>query len=57
MTVPKTYKLLIGGHWVDGANGTSPIINPATETVVGHAPEASVAQALDAARAAREAFP
>jgi len=57
MTVPKTYKLLIGGQWVDGANGTSPIINPATETVVGHAPEASVAQALDAARAAREAFP
>lgn len=38
----KTYKMLIGGEWVDGANGSYPIINPATETVVGHAPECSV---------------
>ena len=35
----------------------SPIVNPATEEVVGQAPEASVDQALDAARAAQEAFP
>jgi acyl-CoA reductase-like NAD-dependent aldehyde dehydrogenase len=51
------WKLLIGGEWVDGENGTSPIVNPATEEVVGLAPEASVDQALDAARAAQEAFP
>ena len=51
------WKLLIGGELVDGANGTSPIVNPATEEVVGHAPEASVDQALDAAAAARKRFP
>jgi len=53
----KTYRLLIGGQWVDGANGTVDVMNPATETVVGRAPEASVAQAEEAARAAAEAFP
>jgi acyl-CoA reductase-like NAD-dependent aldehyde dehydrogenase len=50
-------KLLIGGEWVDGADGGYDVINPATEEVVGVAPEASAAQALDAARAAQEAFP
>jgi acyl-CoA reductase-like NAD-dependent aldehyde dehydrogenase len=53
----KQYRLLIGGEWVEGANGTYPIMNPATEEVVGEAPEASVEQALAAARAAQEAFP
>ena len=53
----KQYKLLIGGEWVEGADGTYPIINPATEQVVGEAPEGSVQQALDAARAAQDAFP
>jgi acyl-CoA reductase-like NAD-dependent aldehyde dehydrogenase len=53
----KEYRLLIGGEWVAGAGGTSAVVNPATEEVVGEAPEASVDQALDAARAAREAFP
>jgi len=53
----KQYRLLIGGEWVDGDNGTYDIINPATEQVVGQAPEASVEQALAAARAAQEAFP
>ena len=56
-TTDKRYRLLIGGEWVDGAEGTSPVINPATEEIVGHAPEASVAQAEAAARAAQEAFP
>ena len=56
-TSDKRYRLLIGGEWVDGAEGTTPIVNPATEEVVGHAPEASVAQAQAAARAAQEAFP
>ena len=53
----KHYRMLIGGEWVDGANGTYSIINPATEEVVGEAPEASVDQALAAARAAQDAFP
>jgi acyl-CoA reductase-like NAD-dependent aldehyde dehydrogenase len=53
----KRYRLLIGGEWVDGEGGSTPIINPATEQVVGEAPEASVAQAEEAARAAQEAFP
>jgi acyl-CoA reductase-like NAD-dependent aldehyde dehydrogenase len=50
-------QLLIGGDWVDGADGGYEIVNPATEEVIGIAPEASEAQALDAARAAQEAFP
>jgi acyl-CoA reductase-like NAD-dependent aldehyde dehydrogenase len=52
-----TYRLLIGGEWVDGANGTYPIVNPATEQVVGHAPDAGAADAEAAARAAADAFP
>ncbi len=50
-------QLLIGGKWVDAGNGTYDIINPATEQVVGQAPNASVADAEPAAPAAREAFP
>lgn len=53
----KNYRLLIGGEWVDGANGTSRVVNPADESVVGEAPEASVEQANEAARAAQEALP
>src|SRR5262245_1534584 len=51
-----TRQLLIGGEWVDGAEGGYDVVNPATEEVVDAAPEASAAQAHDAARAAREAF-
>jgi acyl-CoA reductase-like NAD-dependent aldehyde dehydrogenase len=51
------WKLLIGGSWVDGDEGSIAIINPATEEIVGHAPEASVAQARAAAKAAQDAFP
>jgi acyl-CoA reductase-like NAD-dependent aldehyde dehydrogenase len=53
----KHYRMLINGEWVDGDNGVHPIINPATEEVVGEAPEASVAQAEAAAAAAQAAFP
>jgi acyl-CoA reductase-like NAD-dependent aldehyde dehydrogenase len=53
----REYKLLIGGEWVAGAAGTYDIVNPATEQVVAQAPEASVDQALEAARAAQAAFP
>ncbi len=49
-------EVLIGGRWVSAAGGTYPVIDPATEDVVGRAPEASVQQAREAARAAREAF-
>lgn len=53
----KHYRLLIGGEWVDGDKGEFEIVNPATEQVIGSAPEASVDQALAAARAAQEALP
>ncbi len=50
-------RLLIGGAWVEAGDGTYDIINPATEQVVGQAPNASVDDANAAAAAAREAFP
>ncbi len=53
----KHYRMLIGGEWVDGELGTQPVVNPATELVVGQAPQASVAQAEAAAQAARDALP
>lgn len=51
-----TYRLTIGGESVEGGNGTYDIVNPATEEVVGRAPEASVEQANTAVEAAAEAF-
>ena len=51
------YSLLVGGDRVVGARGTYGVVNPATEDVVGLAPEASVDQVEAAARAAAEAFP
>ncbi len=50
-------QLLIGGRWVDAGDGTYDVVNPATEEVVGQAPNASVADAEAAAAAARAAFP
>jgi acyl-CoA reductase-like NAD-dependent aldehyde dehydrogenase len=49
-------KLFIGGEWVEPDRGHYDVINPATEEVVGQAPEASVEQAHAAAAAAGEAF-
>ena len=49
------YGLLIGGVKVDAADGYD-VVNPATEQVVGVAPNASVEQAQAACAAAREAF-
>jgi len=49
-------RLLIGGAWVEGGDGAYEVVNPATETPVGLAPEASVEQSREAARAARQAF-
>jgi acyl-CoA reductase-like NAD-dependent aldehyde dehydrogenase len=51
------FRLLIGGEQVEGDSGAYDIVNPATEAVVGQAPEASVAQVEAAAAAAADAFP
>jgi acyl-CoA reductase-like NAD-dependent aldehyde dehydrogenase len=50
-------QLFIGGKWVDASGGTYDVVNPATEEVVGTAPNATVADAEAAAAAAREAWP
>ena len=50
-------QLLVGGKWVDASGGTYEIVNPATEETVGHAPNATVADAAAAAAAARDALP
>ncbi|MBT2387191.1 aldehyde dehydrogenase [Streptomyces sp. ISL-11] len=52
------------GHWIDGSwhtpeKGHYPVVNPATEKVVGEAPEATpaeVARAVTAARAAQDGW-
>lgn len=49
-------QVLIGGAWRAAEAGTYEIVNPATEEVVGHAPESSAADVRAAAAAAREAF-
>src|SRR3984957_20274692 len=50
-------QLLVGGKWVDASGGTYEIVNPATEEIVGHAPNATPADAAAAAAAARDALP
>jgi phenylacetaldehyde dehydrogenase len=55
--VTDEYTLLVGGDRPGGDRGTYDVVNPATEQVVGRAPEASVDQVAAAARAAAEAFP
>ncbi len=50
------FRLLIGADWVPGGAGTYDVVNPATETVVGAAPEATADDARAAAAAARAAF-
>ncbi|MEU1941188.1 aldehyde dehydrogenase family protein [Streptomyces sp. NPDC020125] len=52
----KTYAHWIGGSWRDPGNGHYPVINPATEETVGHAPEADQADVDAAVRAARAAY-
>ncbi|WP_326766161.1 aldehyde dehydrogenase family protein [Streptomyces sp. NBC_01591] len=48
--------LFIGGRWTEPDHGHYEVIDPATEEVVGLAPEASREQVYAAAAAAREAF-
>jgi acyl-CoA reductase-like NAD-dependent aldehyde dehydrogenase len=49
-------KLFIDGSWVAARGGTYAIDNPATEEIVGQAPNASADDATDAAAAAAAAF-
>ncbi|MEU2428211.1 aldehyde dehydrogenase family protein [Streptomyces sp. NPDC007861] len=49
-------RLFIGGEWVEPAGGHYEVVNPADESVVGLAPEASRDQVYEAAAAARDAF-
>ncbi|MFD7028242.1 aldehyde dehydrogenase family protein [Streptomyces sp. NPDC059917] len=49
-------QLLINGEWVAPAGGHYEVVNPADESVVGLAPEASRQQVHEAAAAARDAF-
>lgn len=56
-TMVEEPRLLIGGSWIEAAGGTYPVVNPATEDVVGHAPDAGPPDAAAAAAAAREALP
>ena len=53
----REYHLWIGGEPAKGSNGTYEIVNPATEDLVGVAPEASADDARAAAAAAAAAFP
>lgn len=46
----------ISGQWTDPDSGRYDVINPATEAVIGTAPDASVAQVGQAIAAARTAF-
>ena len=56
-TAQERYCLWIGGDRVDGSKGTYAVVNPATEEIVGLAPEATANDAREAATAAAEAFP
>ncbi|MFE6481728.1 aldehyde dehydrogenase family protein [Streptomyces sp. NPDC057757] len=54
--VPAEQRLFVGGSWVAPEHGFHEVTDPATEQVVGRAPEASRDQVHAAAAAAREAF-
>ncbi|SES27318.1 aldehyde dehydrogenase family protein [Streptomyces qinglanensis] len=56
---PRAYRHWIDGAWHQPALGHYPITDPATEALLGHAPEGSAAEidtAVRAARAAQEAW-
>ncbi len=53
---PERQRLFIGGSWMEPDDGHYEVIDPATEEVVGLAPEASRDQVHAAAAAAREAL-
>ncbi|MGI9405568.1 MAG: aldehyde dehydrogenase family protein, partial [Hyphomicrobiaceae bacterium] len=50
-------ELLIGGRFRQGSEGkTEPVLNPATEEVLGELPHASPADLDDALKASEEGF-
>jgi len=51
------WALIIDGERVAPGSGTYEIVDPNTTAVIGHAPEATVAQSADAAAAAKAALP
>ena len=52
------FKQLINGQWVDAANGGSwPLVNPATEDMIGQIPFGDAADARAAVDAASAALP
>src|SRR2546423_3110407 len=56
-TTLRSYRLYIGGDWVAAATDDAlEVINPATEDVIGHAPQAAVGDVDRAVSAARRAF-
>ncbi len=56
MTDQSEHQLYIAGQRLEPEGGYYDVVNPATEEVVGRAPEASVSQVLEAARSAREGW-
>ncbi|MCC5974711.1 MAG: aldehyde dehydrogenase family protein [Rubellimicrobium sp.] len=50
-------RMWINGRWVEGEEGTRPVLNPTDGTVLAEVPEASVDQANSAIEAARRAQP
>ena len=58
MSVPFTHldKLYINGRWEPAGGGTEPILNPATEALIGHAPVGDAGATELAIEAARDAF-
>ncbi|WP_421673649.1 aldehyde dehydrogenase family protein, partial [Streptomyces europaeiscabiei] len=53
--VPDRQRLFVGGSWTEPDGGHYEVVDPATEDVVGWAPEASRAQVHAAVAAARAA--
>ena len=51
-----TYGLFIDGQWDDGEGETIAVLNPATEEVIGHVPQATAKDATRAIESARRAF-
>lgn len=53
----RTYRLFIGGEWVDGSGDEEDIvISPSTEEAIGSVPQATVSDVEEAVGAARHAF-
>ncbi len=57
MGTPWNFDLYIGGEWTTGeATGSIEVVDPATEEVIGHVPDATTKDAVRAIEAARKAF-